>query len=455
MIPESRNLRRPKGTATRWLHWTRSGPASLLVLAVVLSCSAPAPRGPELNQATLPAPESERPSAAPAPSDGQRNDVQPWRQVSVGHMMACGVRGDGHIECWGPRCASDVSASHCAEFSTVRGRQVRVDNLKRIRDVYVLDQQESVLLFSQGTQDAPAKARSAFRRIHTGVLTRADHDDCLPDEDAELTMCQDSQGGPDPVRFPRREPWRTCSETPGKKQVAFGVGNVFFLEADDSVTALLTDELRDCMGSAFQPSTSGRKYALIAPTPRVEFCALSLDQRTIDCYPNWGYFPGTQVRWEGQFRSFGGAVYLGAASHERASDHLCAVDFQGQVHCRELSNESIPGLTLAQENTWPEGWVRPKSTLRSMTCGVVDCCAITDQGGVECWGRYLNGVARTPTSPECGYTQVSVGYGVGCAVDACGGLECWAGHDLKSPFSEVATQAPRQTGRAGQTPRQE
>jgi hypothetical protein len=63
------------------------------------------------------------------------------------------------------------------------------------------------------------------------------------------------------------------------------------------MTALLTDELSDCMGSAFQPATSGKKYALIAPTPRVEFCGLSLDQSTIDCYPNWGYFPGTLVRW--------------------------------------------------------------------------------------------------------------------------------------------------------------
>jgi hypothetical protein len=249
-----------------------------------------------------------------------------------------------------------------------------------------------------------------------------------------------------------------------------------FLEADGSVTALLTDELRDCMGSTLQPVTSGKKYAFIAPTPRVEFCGLSLDQRTIECSgwgyvpfgrdehwcvrertigcsPNRGSFPVTQVRWEGQFRSFGGADYL--RPHEGASHQLCAVDFQGQVHCRELSNENIPKLTLAQEDTWPEGWVRPKSTLRSMTCGDLDCCAITDHGGLECWGRYLNGVARTPTSPECGYTQVSVGYGVGCAVDACGGLECWAGANIESPFSEVATQAPRRTGHSGQTPRRE
>jgi hypothetical protein len=423
--------------------------------AVVLSCSAPAPRSSDSNQAAPPASESERPSAAPAPSDGQRNDVQPWRQVSVGHMMACGVRGDGHIECWGPRCAPDASASHCAEFSNVRGQQVRVDSLNGIRDVYVLDLQGRALLFSQDVTDPSSADRSPFLRIRTGVLTRADHDDCLPDEYAEITMCQDSQGGPDPVRFPRKQPWRACSATPGKKQVAFGVGNVFFLEADDSMTALLTDELSDCMGSAFQPATSGKKYALIAPTPRVGLCGLSLDQSTIDCYPNWGYFPGTLVRWEGQFRSFGGAVYLGAASHERASHHLCAVDFQGRARCRILSNESIPKLTLAQEDTWPEGWVRPKSTLRSMTCGVADCCAITDQGGVECWGHYLNGVARTPTSPECGYIQMSVGYGVGCAVDACGGLECWAGANIESPFSEVATQAPRRTGRSGQTPREE
>ena len=429
----------------------RSGPASLLVCAVVLSCSARAPRGSDSNQAPLPAPEPDRPSATPAPSDGQRNDASPWRHVSVGHLMACGVRGEGRIECWGPRCRPDATASHCDEISAVRGRHVTIGPSHFDGEVYVLDTQGRVVLFRRSSywnSDA-----SPFRRVLTGVLTRADHDDCLPDEDAETTVCQDSQGGPDPVRFPRREPWRACSATPGKKQVAFGFGIVFFLEADDSVTALATDALRDCDGAALTPKTSGKVYAFIARTPRVEFCGLSLDQRTIDCNPNWGSLPGTQVRWEGQFRSFGGADYL--RPHEGASHQLCAVDFQGHVHCRELSHERVPGLTLAQEDTWPEGWVRPKSTLRSMTCGDLDCCAITDHDGIECWGRYLNGVARTPTSPECGYTQVSVGYGVGCAVDACGGLECWAGDDLKSPFSEVATQAPRSMGHSGQTPRRE
>jgi hypothetical protein len=104
-------------------------------------------------------------------------------------------------------------------------------------------------------------------------------------------MCEDGYGGPNPVRFARRQPWRACSATPGKTQVAFGGGKVFFLEADGSVTALLTNELSDCMGATFQPATSGKKYALIAPTPRVGLCGLSLDQRTIECYPNWGYVP--------------------------------------------------------------------------------------------------------------------------------------------------------------------
>jgi hypothetical protein len=65
---------------------------------------------------------------------------------------------------------------------------------------------------------------------------------------------------------------------------------------------------------------------------------------------------------------------------------------------------------------------------------------------------YLNGVAVAPRSPACGYTQLSVGYGVGCAVDTCGGLECWAGAGVTPYVAKVASEAPRHPGRSGPDP---
>ena len=422
-------------SAQRW-RLTRSVSCVLILWVFVASCSAPAPHGRAPDSPMLPTTERRRQNTAANQSDSPANAVPRWHHVSLGLNIACGTRDEGDIECWGPRCAPEAPASHCEEISTIRGVQTHVEQGSIDHRVYVLDVQGGVALFERDT----CRARSPFRRVLSGSLTYADHDDCLPDADVDPAHCFSSHFSFSEVKISRVEQWRTCSARPGKKQVV-SQGRSFFLEADNSVTVLLDSSVEECGLNRLQPQSMGKRFSLIHSTSNMDLCGLSLDQRSIDCYQFWSSSPDGQIRLEGEFRSFG-----------ISRTHLCAVDNEGRVHCRVFETTSSEPTILNREDTWPESWARPKSTLRSVTCGPRDCCAITDHGGIECWGQQLNGVVAAPPSIMCGYSQMSVGYGVACAVDACGGLECWAGTGVSPPVTKIASQAPRRPGRADPDP---
>ncbi len=167
-------------------------------------------------------------------------------------------------------------------------------------------------------------------------------------------------------------------------------------------------------------------------------CALTT-QGGIKC---WGYGINGQLGYGGadEFKSTPVDVMglqSGVQAIAMSSEHTCAITEQGGMKCwgfnvfGQLGN----GKTSFQENN-PVDVVSLGSSIRAIAVGNENTCALTSQNGVKCWGRNVNGelgngthtAISTPNDVvglQSDVLSITLGDNHTCALVAQGGMKCW------------------------------
>jgi alpha-tubulin suppressor-like RCC1 family protein len=120
--------------------------------------------------------------------------------------------------------------------------------------------------------------------------------------------------------------------------------------------------------------------------------------------------------------------------------HTCALTDAGGVRCWGANDEGQLGDGTTRRRLRPVEVVGLSGGVAAVTAGPFHSCALTDAGGVKCWGRNSSGQLGDGTAHErlapvdvagldAGARAVAVGGSHSCALTAAGGVACWGGND--------------------------
>jgi alpha-tubulin suppressor-like RCC1 family protein len=117
-------------------------------------------------------------------------------------------------------------------------------------------------------------------------------------------------------------------------------------------------------------------------------------------------------------------------------NHTCALTEDGQAWCFGLNYRGQLGDGSTTDRAIPVSVAGIPDPLVSIASGAVHTCALTDRGGVWCWGgnrfgQVGDGSNKDRTKPVqvpglgAGVAQISVGDSHSCALTTLGGVWCW------------------------------
>ena len=126
----------------------------------------------------------------------------------------------------------------------------------------------------------------------------------------------------------------------------------------------------------------------------------------------------------------------GVASVYAGGNHACAVTTSGGVKCWGSSFSGQLGDGSSALRPTPVDVTGLTSGVASVSAGGYHTCAVTESGGLKCWGSNGSGRLGDGTSTQrltpvdvtgltSGVTSVSGGGSHTCAVTTAGGLKCW------------------------------
>ncbi len=127
----------------------------------------------------------------------------------------------------------------------------------------------------------------------------------------------------------------------------------------------------------------------------------------------------------------------GAASIDLGGTHSCAVTSEGGVRCWGANGFGQLGDGTNVSRATPVDVVGLESGVTAVSAGGWHTCALTDAGGVKCWGSNawgnLGNGSEEPYSTvpvdaaglDSGVTAISAGADHVCAVTSGGGVKCW------------------------------
>ncbi len=130
-------------------------------------------------------------------------------------------------------------------------------------------------------------------------------------------------------------------------------------------------------------------------------------------------------------------VLTGVTQVSAGSYHSCARARDGAVRCWGDAQWGLLGNGSTSADSYvPTPVSGLASGMASISAGGESSCALTDAGGVECWGLNSSGElgdgttvgGTTPVQVSGmadGVAGVSVGYGFACAVTTAGAVRCW------------------------------
>ncbi len=116
--------------------------------------------------------------------------------------------------------------------------------------------------------------------------------------------------------------------------------------------------------------------------------------------------------------------------------HTCALTGAGGVHCWGLNGSGQLGDGTKTNRTTPVTVSGLTGRVVAVVTGYGHTCALTEAGGVSCWGLNSSGqlgagsttIRMTPTWVSGfanGAAGISAGYSHTCAVTTSGGVQCW------------------------------
>lgn len=132
------------------------------------------------------------------------------------------------------------------------------------------------------------------------------------------------------------------------------------------------------------------------------------------------------------------------------SNFTCAITDAGGVKCWGANDRSQLGNGTQQNSSTPVDVTGLSSGLQAIATGHSHACALTDAGGVKCWGSNQNGQVGNPHAVETatyqppsihpypvdavelssGVQAIAAGYHHSCAVMETGSVKCWGGYQL-------------------------
>ena len=309
-------------------------------------------------------------------------------QVSAGHYHTCAVDDNGDIACWGLNASGQTDAPGGTFTTTTGGREhscaVRHDG--------------TAVCWGNNTHNQLDAPPGQFVQL-SGAATHT----CGLRQDGSA-LCWGEVTPTVPYAFDGAP----VISTPGwYDRLNSGGATTCGIRRDGLVTCWQTRSSLRFAGNVFRD---------IAPRESWRYGAIAIDG--ILMYVRWNPTP-----WRSP------APSIAATRISAGTQHACALDDQGTIHC------------------WGRGAVNPPSGQYVAIASSLDrACAIrSSDGQVSCWGNTTEHVHR-------GFRQIHIARDHGCGVTTSGAATCWGTGPLANvqppagPFAKVVTHHSQACG---------
>ncbi|MBI5529160.1 MAG: RCC1 repeat-containing protein [Deltaproteobacteria bacterium] len=129
----------------------------------------------------------------------------------------------------------------------------------------------------------------------------------------------------------------------------------------------------------------------------------------------------------------------GAMAVTACEGHTCAVTNEGGVKCWGINLDGQLGDGTTRDRSTPVDVLQLTSGVMAATAGGDYTCAVTTSGGINCWGNNEHGQLGDGTSVDkltpvdvlglsSGVKAVTAGFSHTCALTSAGAVKCWGGN---------------------------